>query len=32
MDSSLILLHTVMFLWRDGGLYPQLLIGLELEL
>ena len=32
MESRLIFLHTVMFLWRDGGLYLEHLIGLVLEL
>ena len=31
MDSRLIFLHIVMFLWRDGVLYLKHLIGLVLE-
>ncbi len=32
MESRLIFLHTAAFRWRDGGLYPEHLIGLVLEL
>ncbi len=31
MDSRLIFLHIIMFLWRDGVLYLKHLIGLVLE-